>query len=139
MVPKAVGSIPITRPMKRSPKRSFFMYAIRMNKFEKMLLETPGNSLGRTIEVGDIVLKNPERFNDLYKCYFSDNEWVRLRVSNAVKRVGLERLELLVPYIDKFLGEISEIDQPSTQWTLSKLYLMLTDEMTPKQKEKRPF
>ena len=107
-----------------------------MNEFEKMLLEDPGNSLGRTIEVVDIVLSDPKRFDELYQCYFSDNEWVRLRVSNGVKRVGLERLDLIVPYIDKFLGEISDIDQASTQWTLSKLYLMLEDEMTPAQKSK---
>lgn len=106
-----------------------------MNDFEKMLLENPGNSLGRTIEVVDSVLKDPGRFDELYQCYFSDNEWVRLRVSNGVKRVGLERLDVLVPYIDKFLGEISDIDQPSTQWTLSKLYLMLEDEMSAKQKQ----
>jgi hypothetical protein len=107
-----------------------------MEEFETILLENPGNSLRKTIEVVDTVLQYPERFDDLYQCYFSDNEWVRLRVSNAIKRVGLQRLDLLVPYIDHFLGEINDIDQPSTQWTLSKLYLMLENKMTPEQKRK---
>lgn len=106
-----------------------------MEEFEAMLLENPGNSLGRTIEVVDMVLADTNRFDDLFQCYFSDNEWVRLRVSNAIKRVGLERLDLLVPYIDRFLTEINDINQPSTQWTLSKLYLMLEDEMSSQQKE----
>ena len=80
------------------------------------------NSLGNTVEVVDDVLKNPALFNELFQCYFSADEVVRLRVSNAMKRVCKENEEMLVPYIDKFLGEISKIDQASTQWTLAQLF-----------------
>lgn len=98
--------------------------------FEQMLTGGHPNSLGRTIEVVDIVLADSERLVDLYNCYFSEDEVVRLRTSNAMKRVSKEHSEWLVPYIDRFLTEIAEIEQASTQWTLANLFETLTKEMT---------
>ncbi len=92
------------------------------------------NSLGNTVEVVDDVLKNPALFNELFQCYFSADEVVRLRVSNAMKRVCKENEEMLLPYIDKFLGEISKIDQASTQWTLAQLFLMLEKRLSDNQR-----
>lgn len=94
--------------------------------FEEMLTGGHPNSLGRTIEVVDIVLANPTRLSDLYNCYFSADEIVRLRTSNAIKRISLENPEWLIPYIDKFISEISNIDQPSAQWTLANLFQTLS-------------
>ena len=55
--------------------------------FESMLTGGHPNSLGRTEEVVDLVLAEQERLSDLYSCYFSADEIVRLRVSSAMKRV----------------------------------------------------
>jgi hypothetical protein len=93
--------------------------------FETMLTGGHPNSLGRTIEVVNIVLSNPARLSDLYNCYFSTDEIVRLRTSNAIKRISLENPEWLVPYIDRLISEISKIDQPSAQWTLAHLFQTL--------------
>ena len=98
--------------------------------FELMLMGGHPNSLGRTIEVVDIVLADSSRLDELYNCYFSNDEVVRLRTSNALKRISKERLEWLVPYIDKFLTEIAKIEQASTQWTLANLFESLTNQMT---------
>jgi hypothetical protein len=98
--------------------------------FEEMLTGGHPNSLGNTVEVVDIVLKNNQTFNDLYLCYFSKDPIVRLRVSNAMKRICKEQPQLLVPYINKFLSDISKIDQASTQWTLAQLFLWLQPNMT---------
>ncbi len=94
--------------------------------FEEMLTGGHPNSLGRTIEVVDIVLANPTRLSDLYNCYSSADEIVRLRTSNAIKRISLENPEWLVPYIDRFISEISNINQPSAQWTLANLFQTLS-------------
>ena len=92
------------------------------------------NSLGRTIEVVDIVLADPARFDELYLCYRSAGEVVRLRVSNAMRRVEAVRHDLLVPYIDRFIEEIGALEQPSAQWTLAKLFEALEADMTPAQR-----
>lgn len=102
--------------------------------FEIMLTGGHPNSLGRTIEVVDIVLGDPARFDELYQCYRSEDEVVRLRVSNAMRRVEAENHNLLVPYIDRFIEEIGALDQPSAQWTLAKLFEALEPDMTADQR-----
>jgi len=98
--------------------------------FEFMLAGGHPNSLGRTLEVVEIVLNDKTQLEELYRCYFSNDEIVRLRTSNAVKRVTIEHPEWLEPYLDRFLKEIVQINQASTQWTLALLFDMLSDRMT---------
>ncbi len=92
------------------------------------------NSLGRTLEVVDTVLGDRSRLDDLYRCYFSDDEVVRLRVSNAMKRVTIEHPEWTVDFIDGLQTDVADIDQASTQWTLALLFDLLADRMTPQQR-----
>jgi len=104
------------------------------SSFESLLTGGHPNSLGNTVEVVSMVLADPIRFEELFQCYFSKDEVVRLRVSNAMKRICQENRALLLPYMDRFLTEISQIDQASTQWTLSQLFDMLEKNLSPKQK-----
>lgn len=107
-----------------------------MQNFEQCLKGGHPNSLGNTVEVVETVLENHEHFNELFDCYFSDDVLVRLRVSNAMKRICKVEKSLLLPYLDRFLNEISTIDQASTQWTLSQLFLQLEKDMNEEQREK---
>ncbi|MEM6462992.1 MAG: hypothetical protein AAF724_13850 [Pseudomonadota bacterium] len=104
--------------------------------FEKMLTGGHPNSLGRTVEVVDQVLADPSRFGELFACYGSKDEVVRLRTSNAMKRVEAERHDLLVPFIDRFLDEIGQLDQASAQWTLAQLFDRLRADMSQSQRAK---
>jgi len=103
--------------------------------FVTMLAGGHPNSLGQTVEVVEIVLADPTQLEQLYQCYFDDDEVVRLRVSNAMKRIWREKPDLLVPYIDRFLTEITSIQQASTQWTLAQLFLELQDRLSDEQRE----
>jgi len=96
-----------------------------IQQFEQRLTGGHPNSLGNTIEIVDEVLADPTYFAELFNCYFSSDEIVRLRVSNAVKRICIAKKELLLPYIDRLLHEVAKIDQASTQWTLALLFKML--------------
>ena len=107
-----------------------------INNFEQRLTGGHPNSLGNTVEVVDEVLNDPAKFPELFDCYFSDDEVVRLRVSNSMKRICRERKDLLVPYIDRLQDEISRIDQASTQWTLAQLYRMLETDLSELQTRK---
>lgn len=107
---------------------------ILMDNFETRLSGGHPNSLGNTIEVVNDILKDKSKLEELYRCYFSTDEIVRLRVSNAMKRVAKAHPDWLVPYLDKFISEISKINQPSTQWTLAQLFMLLDKDLTPKQK-----
>ena len=104
-----------------------------MKSIENQLTGGHPNSLGNTIEIVELVLDQNSYFDELFHCYFSQDEVVRLRVSNAMKRIAKENEELLIPYLDRFLDEISEIDQASTKWTLAQLFLMLQTHMNDRQ------
>lgn len=104
--------------------------------FEAMLTGGHPNSLGRTLEVVDCVLADRRQLHELYCCYDSDDEVVRLRTSNAIKRICKEKPDWLVPYIDKLINRTSLIDQASTQWTLATLFQLLQSSMNQSQRIK---
>lgn len=106
-----------------------------MKTFEERLKGGHPNSLGNTVTIVAEILENNDLFNELFLCYYSNDAIVRLRTSNAMKRICNEKKALLIPYVDRFLTEISKIDQASTQWTLSQLFKMLEKDLTNNQKE----
>jgi len=106
-----------------------------MRNFEERLKGGHPNSLGNTVEIVDEVLQENNLFSELFQCYFSTDEVVRLRTSNAMKRLCKEKKELLIPFLDRFINEISKIDQASTQWTLAQIFELLDKEMSSQQIE----
>ncbi len=105
-----------------------------MERFEDMLTGGHPNSLGRTVEVVDLALADPERVNELFACYRSADEVVRLRVSNAIRRVQAERPDLVLPLMDALIDEIGALDQASAQWTLPKLFAAAERDLTAEQR-----
>lgn len=97
--------------------------------FEQLLKGGHHNSLGNTIEIVDEVLKDQSKLQELFNCWKSDDELVRLRVQNGVKRVAKEHPDWVAKYIPDLLGWVSEIDQASTKWCLSTLFMWLDDFM----------
>ncbi|MEM8540860.1 MAG: hypothetical protein AAGF25_07880, partial [Pseudomonadota bacterium] len=69
-----------------------------MEDFRAMLTGGHPNSLGRTLEVVELVLASPDRMEELYQCYFSEGEIVRLRTSNAIRRVFKAHPEWFAEY-----------------------------------------
>ncbi len=104
--------------------------------FEDMLSGGHPNSLGRTIEVVDTVLQHPSRISELFGCYQSRDEVVRLRVSNALRRVQAERPDLILPFIDRLIEDIGNLDQASAQWTLPKLFAGAWEKMSDGQQKR---
>lgn len=102
--------------------------------FEERFKGGHPNSLGNTIEIVDEVLADKSKLPELVNTWFSEDEIVRLRVANGVRRVCVQNPVWIAAYLDLLLGDIAAIDQPSTQWTLAKLFEMLESRMTPSQK-----
>ncbi len=105
-----------------------------MPNFEQRLTGGHPNSLGNTLEVVEEVLADQSLFDELFHCYFSKDEVVRLRTSNAIKRIAKVQLSWLLPYVDRLLTDIATIDQASTQWTLAQLFDWLVPLLTSEQK-----
>ncbi len=98
--------------------------------YEAMLTGGHPNSLGRTIEVVDDVLQNRYRVRALLDCYDSENEVVRLRTSNAVKRVEEHQHDWLTEHLDELIDKVGALDQASAQWTLAHLFSRFTNDMS---------
>ena len=102
--------------------------------FEQSLKGGHPNSLGITLEVVDAVLGNTDKMEDLFLCYQSDDETVRLRTSNVFKRIFRAKLELFKQWKKRFIKEVAEIDQPSAKWTSIKILNELFDQLDEKEK-----
>jgi hypothetical protein len=107
-----------------------------INAFEVALTGGHPNSLGNTEGVVSEVLKDHSKLQDLYDCYKSEDEVVRLRVSSAMKRICKARPEWIMEYLDKFQAEISQIDQPSAKWSLAQIFMWLDRKMDEKQRRR---
>jgi len=89
--------------------------------FEDTLTGGHPNSLGKTIEVVNKVLKEPDKIDNLFECYKSKNETVRLRTSNAFKRIFREKTILFENWKKRFIEYVANINQPSAKWTTIQL------------------
>lgn len=90
--------------------------------FEAMLSGGHPNSLGRTVDVTELVLADRARLAELYTCYSSADEVVRLRVSSAMKRITIAHPDWIMDFMDRLQDEVAAIDQASTQWTLALIF-----------------
>jgi hypothetical protein len=106
-----------------------------INKFEEELKGGHHNSLGNTVKVVEEVLSDQDRLQDLIDCWKSHDELVRLRVQNGVKRVAKEQPKWVAEFLPDLLSWITDIDQASTKWCLSTLYVWLDEYMTNEQRK----
>lgn len=107
-----------------------------INRFEQLLTGGHPNSLGNTEMVVAKVLADHGKFADLYDCYQSPDEVVRLRVSSAMKRITKAAPELILGYMDKFQSDIANLDQPSAKWSLAQIFMWLSDRLTDQQTQR---
>lgn len=80
------------------------------------------NSLGRTSEVIELVLRNKNQLDELYGCVFNDDAWIRMRAIDALEKICRQHPDWLLPYVDKFQVELASSSQPSIQWHLAQIY-----------------
>ena len=106
------------------------------NEFELMLTDGHPNSLGRTVEVVDIVLDDPSRIETLFDCYHSQDAVVRLRTSNAFKRIFRAEPTWFKPMINDFLEQLPTLDQASANWTLAQLCYENDPQLSDSQRKK---
>ena len=102
--------------------------------FEQSLKGGHQNYLGNTLEVVNVVLNNTDKMEDLFLCYQSDDETVRLRTSNAFKRIFRAKPELFKQWKKRLIKEVSDIDQPYAKWTTIQILNELFDQLDEKEK-----
>jgi hypothetical protein len=88
------------------------------------------NSLGRTAEVVEITLSDQARLDELFGCLASPDELVRMRAGDALEKICRERPAWFVPHVERLLGDVAGIDQPSVQWHLAQMLQHLRDALS---------
>lgn len=91
------------------------------------------NSLGRAQEVIEIVLLDKHHLEELYKCLFNENAWVRMRAIDSVEKICRVHPDWIEPYLDRIAKDLASSTQPSIQWHLAEIYRQV--DLTPSQKK----
>lgn len=101
--------------------------------FTRMLTGGHRNSLGRTQEVVEITLADGDRLDELFAALADPDELVRMRAGDALEKVCRERPDWLAPRVERLLGEVAEIEQPSIQWHLAQMLRRLRPALSARQ------
>jgi hypothetical protein len=80
------------------------------------------NSLGRVDEVIALVEADESRVDELYDCLFENDAWTRMRAADALEKICRHHPDWLLPFVDRFPGELATSSQPSIQWHLAQIY-----------------
>jgi hypothetical protein len=104
--------------------------------FASMLEGGRRNSLGRAEDVVGIVLADPARLEELFASLADPDELVRMRAGDALEKVCRERPEWFAPHVERLLGEVGEIEQPSVQWHVAQMLQRLRSALSDEQRRR---
>ena len=93
-----------------------------MNQLLEWLTGGDLRSDGQASEVADLVLQNPQLFDDLYEGLFVEDEVVRGRTAHALERISRSKPELLAAYMEQLI-EVAKADSlPMVRFHLAMLF-----------------
>ena len=69
----------------------------------------------------EAVLNDHSRVNELFECVIDEDEYVRMRASDALEKVCRSDPSIVQPLKTRILHEMSFIDQPGVQWHYAQI------------------
>jgi len=78
-------------------------------------------SLADVAAVIEAVLDDPAQLEELFDCLFCNDPIVRMRAADGLEKIAGQRPELMIPYLERLLGDVATIKQPSVQWHLAQI------------------
>ncbi len=69
----------------------------------------------------EAVLRDPNRVDELFECIKDQDEYVRMRASDALEKVCRSDPTVVQPLKTRVLNEMSAIEQPSVQWHYAQI------------------
>jgi hypothetical protein len=104
--------------------------------FAELLRGGHPNSLGRTAEVVGIVRADRARLDELFATMSDPDEVVRMRVGDALEKVCREQPGWFVGYVDRLLGDLGRIEQPSVRWHVAQMLRHLRSDLSCDQQQR---
>jgi len=78
-------------------------------------------STGRSDEIVAVVLADPALFGQLIAGLSNPDPLIRMRTADAAEKVTLQRPELLQPYKEQLLDQVSTIEQQEVRWHVAQM------------------
>ncbi|HLC30941.1 MAG TPA: hypothetical protein VJM51_09220 [Dehalococcoidia bacterium] len=82
-------------------------------------------SIGRSNEVVQDVLEDPALFAEVFEGLFSEDPRVRMRCADVLEKVSAQRPELLQPFKERLIHQVSQIPQQEVQWHAAQMFSYL--------------
>lgn len=98
-----------------------------------LLLEGNTNSLGRVLEVLEMVHQRQITPQDVYDLYRHENPIVSMRVSNLLKRLWREDPSWILSLVDVFINDAKNLKNPTFRWTIAQMVVELYSHLSTKQ------
>jgi len=92
---------------------------MRREAIAVMLKGGDRRSIGKSNQIAQLVLSEPQRFAELVECLWGEDPIVRMRAADAAEKVTVTRPELLNPHKQELLGLLDEAEQIELRWHLA--------------------
>jgi hypothetical protein len=92
-----------------------------MNQILLMLLGGDRRSIGRANEVVQIILQQPEKFDDLFQGFYELDPIIKMRTADAIEKITAEKPDLLIPYKQRIIDLVDKINQIEVQWHFAQI------------------
>lgn len=93
-----------------------------MNQLLEWLAGGNLRSDGQASEVADLVLQNPQLFDDLYEGLFVEDDVVRGRTAHALERISRSKPERLAAHMQQLIGVAKSDPVPMVRFHLAMLF-----------------
>ncbi len=103
-------------------------------KLFEILKEGNPNSLGRLLEIYQLVVEKQLSISNIYDLYQFEDVIVSMRVSNILKRLWRLNPEHVLPFIPLFLKDEKRYMNPTFRWTLAQIFKELFTKLTDEDK-----
>ena len=87
--------------------------------FASILRGGDRRSIGEANRTVTLIIRKPERFQELLECLWHDDPVVRMRAADAAEKISAQRPELLYPFKAELLGLAAETSQQELRWHLA--------------------
>jgi len=92
---------------------------MRRQAIAAMLKGGDRRSIGKSNHIAKLVLSEPGRFPDLFKCLWDEDPLVRMRAADAAEKATVTRPRFLHPHKQELLGLLAEAEQIELRWHLA--------------------
>lgn len=82
-------------------------------------------SIGNANEVAQEILGSPNLFQIVFNGIADEDPVIRMRCADAVQKASELKPELLQPYYERLINEISKIDQQEVQWHVAQMFSVI--------------